>query len=203
MNFAVGIFDLFTYTIPGSLYLGFFSYLGFRLHWVDPAAAARLPTVLLIAILVLASYLLGYMAYPVGALLNKVIPQRRDRRVRPEFLRRVPAAKDREFVKVDPGLLLSAIQLQDKDLGAEVSRLRASGLMLRNSAPALLLGTITAGVEIFTSARPGMAFALAGALAAGSVALLVHGRRLSLWAGLKTLELAYWLPDVDERSRPQ
>ena len=203
MNFAVGIFDLFTYTIPGSLYLGFFSYLGFRLHWVDPAAAARLPTVLLIAILVLASYLLGYMAYPVGALLNKVIPQRRDRRVRPEFLRRVPAAKDREFVKVDPGLLLSAIQLQDKDLGAEVSRLRAGGLMLRNSAPALLLGTITAVVEIFTSARPGMAGALAGALAAGSVALLVHGRRLSLWAGLKTLELAYWLPDVDERSRPQ
>ena len=41
--FAVGIFDLFTYTIPGSLYLGFFSYLGFRLHWVDPAAASRLP----------------------------------------------------------------------------------------------------------------------------------------------------------------
>ena len=58
-----------------------------------------------------------------------------------------------------------------------MSRLRASGLML----PQLR--------------------ASAGALAAGSVALLVHGRRLSLWAGLKTLELAFWLPDVDERAQ--
>jgi hypothetical protein len=75
--------------------------------------------------------------------------------------------------------------------------------MLRNSAPALILGMLTAIIEIFTSPRPGMAAALAVAFAAASVALLVHGRRLSLWAGLKTLELAYWLPDVDERSRPQ
>lgn len=204
MTVAVGIFDLFTYTIPGSLYLGFFSYVAFRLHWLDPAAAGRMPIVLLLAILVLSSYLLGYMAYPVGALLNRLVPQRRNRQVRPVFMKRVPAARDRDYVQADPALLLSAIQLQDKDAGAEVTRLRAAGLMLRNSAPALVFGVVVAIVEIFTSARPGMAATSAMVLAAGAVALVIQGRRLSMWAGLKTLELAFWLPEVDEKTaRPR
>jgi len=201
VTFAVGIFDLFTYTIPGSLYLGFFSYVAFRLHWVDPGAVVRLPTLLLVVILVLASYLLGYMAYPVGALLNRLLPQYRDRQIRQEFLSRVPAARDRAYVQADRSFLLGAIQLQDKDVAVEVTRLRASGLMLRNSAPALGLGIIAAVVEIFASDRRGLAAACAVVLAAGVVALIVQGRRLSHWAGLKTLELAFWIPDVDEKTR--
>jgi hypothetical protein len=202
VTFAIGIFDLFTYTIPGALYLGLFSYLAFRLHWVDPGALGRLSTVLLVVILVLASYLLGYLAYPVGWLLNRVLPRRRERNVRQEFRNRVPAARDRDFVQADLGLLLGGIQLRDKDVAIEVNRLRAAGLMLRNSAPALTLGVATAVVEIFTSGHPGEAIAFALLLAAGAIALVVQYRRLSHWAGLKTLELAFWLPDVDEQTRP-
>jgi hypothetical protein len=201
VTFAVGIFDLFTYTIPGSLYLGFLSYLAFRLHWVAPGAVGGLPTALLVVILVLASYLLGYAAYPVGALLNRVVPSRRDRQTRQEFLSRVPAARDRDYVQADSALLLSAIQLQDKDVAAEISRLRAAGLMLRNSAPAVVLGLVAATVEIFASGRPGPAAASTVVFAAGAVAMIIQGRRLSYWAGLKTLELAFWLPDVDEKTR--
>ena len=201
MTFAVGIFDLFTYTIAGSLYLGFFSYLAIRLHWVDPGAVGRLPTALLVVILVLASYLLGYMAYPVGAMLNRIVPRFRDRQPRQEFLNRVPAARDRPYVQVDRAFLLSAIQFQDKDVALDVVRLRASGLMLRNSAPALVLGLIAAIVEIFASERPGLAAACAVGFAAGGMALIAHGRRLGYWAGLKTLELAFWIPDVDEKFR--
>ena len=184
MTFAVGIFDLFTYTIPGALYLGVLSYVAFRLHWVDPAAAGRLPIVVLVVIMVLVSYLLGYLAYPVGALLN-----------------RVPAARGRAFVRADPSLLLGALQLRDKDVAAEITRLRATGLMLRNSAPALVLGFATALVEIFASGHPAPATAAGALFAAGAVALVVQGRRLGYWASLKTLELAFWLPDVDEQTR--
>ena len=201
MTFAVGIFDLFTYTIPGALYLGFFSYVAFRLHWVDPAAAGRLPTALLVVILVLASYLLGYMAYPVGALLNRVVPNRRDRQPRQEFVRRVPAARDRTYVHADRAFLLGAIQLQDRDVSLEVTRLWAAGLMLRNAAPALVLGLVVSVVELFASGRPGMAAACAVLFASGAVALIVQSRRLRHWSNLKTLELAFWLPDVDEKLR--
>ena len=202
MTIAVGIFDLFTYTIPGALYLGLFSYVAFRLHWLNPTAVDHLPTFLLVVILVLASYLLGYIAYPIGAGLNRVLPKRRDRsRYRAVFLQRVPAARHRDFVHADHGVLFSAIQWQDKDVAADVNRLRAAGLMLRNSAPALLLGATIAFIEIFTSPHPAPPIVIVILLGFGSIALTIQGRRLSHWANLKTLELAFWVPEVDEKVR--
>lgn len=201
MTFAVGIFDLFTYTIPGALYLGLFGFLAARMHWVDPAATGHLPTFLLVVVLILASYLLGYMAYPVGAFLERVVPRRRVRQPQQEFLNRVPAARDRDFVRADRALLLAAIELHDKNAAVEISRPRASGLMLRNSAPVLALGIVVAFVEIFTGGKPAAAAVATATLAAGAVALVIQGRRLSYWAAMKTLELAFWLPDVDEKTR--
>lgn len=201
MTIAVGLFDLLTYTIPGALYLGWLAYLAFRLHWLSPTDVGHLPTFLLVVILVLASYLLGYLAYPIGALLNRITPRFRHRHVRTEFLNRNPAARDREFVQADQFLLLGAIQLQDMDVALEVVRLRAAGLMLRNSAPALTLGCVVAFVEIFAGGHPVPAIVAVILLAAGAVALINQGRRMSRYAHMKTLELAYWLPDVDEKTR--
>ncbi|MGH3911360.1 MAG: hypothetical protein ACRDRM_11080 [Pseudonocardiaceae bacterium] len=201
MTFAVGIFDLFTYTIPGSLYLAFFGYLGARLHWIDPGVVGRSPVVVLVIAIVVASYLLGYVAYPLGAATNRVLPRRRIRRPREEFVRRNPAARGRDYVRADPFLLLSAVQLHDKEAAAEVTRLRAGGLMLRNSAPPLMLGSVAAIVELSLGRNPVFAAGCAVLLAAGFCSLIVQGRRLGHWASLKTLELCFWLPDVDERCR--
>ncbi|MEU4247764.1 hypothetical protein AB0F15_10165 [Amycolatopsis sp. NPDC026612] len=200
MTFAIGIFDLFTYTISGSIYLAFLGYLVVRLHWVDIGALAGTPVPTLI-VFVLLSYLLGYVAYPVGAVVNRVVPRRRERHPRQEFLRRVPTAQDRDYVQADPFLLLSALQLHDKDAAAEVTRLRASGLMLRNCAPPLALGFVAAIVELFLSRTPAMAAGCAVLLAVGFFSLIVQARRLSHWARMKTLELCFWLPDIDERYR--
>jgi hypothetical protein len=201
VTIAVGIFDLFTYTIPGSLYLGFLSYVALRLHWVAPGAIGGLPTALLIVIVVLAAYLIGYVGYPVGAVLNRAVPHRRERGARQEFLGRVPAAQGRAYVQADPHLLHSGLQLHDKDVAIEVTRLRASGLMLRSSAPPLVLGFIAAIVELFAGPRPVLAASCAAVFAAGAASLIIQGRRLTYWAGLKTLELAFWLPDVDEKTK--
>ncbi|MDQ3579196.1 MAG: hypothetical protein M3443_16710, partial [Actinomycetota bacterium] len=106
------------------------------------------------------------------------------------------------YVKVDPFLLLSAVQLHDKDVAIEVTRLRAAGLMLRNSAPQLLLGLVAAVIElIVNSDRLPIVVGCGVLLAAGSVSLIAQGRRLGHWAHLKTLELCFWLPDVEERFR--
>lgn len=197
MTFAIGIFDLFTYTIPGSLYLALAGYLAARLHWIDPGAAGRAPTLLLVIALVLLSYLVGYLAYPLGALANQVLPTRRKHRAQQEFLSRNPAARGREYVRADTALLLGALELHNKEVAVEVSRLRATGLMLRNSAPPLALGAIAGLVELFTSHRPLLAAGSAVTLGAAAVALVVQGRRLRHWANLKTLELCFWIPDID------
>jgi hypothetical protein len=198
VTFAVGIFDLFTYTIPGSLYLAFFGYLAARPHWVDFGAVGRMPVLLLVIVVVLLSYLLGYLAYPLGAVANRLVPRRRERRPRQEFLRRVPAAGGRDYVRADPFLLLSAVQLHDKDLAVEVTRLRAAGLMLRNSAPPLVLGFVAAIVELVLGRDPVPVAGCAVLLAVGFFSLIVQGRRLGHWASVKTLELCFWLPDIDQ-----
>jgi hypothetical protein len=201
VNITVGIFDLFAYSVPGALYLALLGYLGFRLDLVEPAAVAGVPGVLLVIAVVLLSYLLGYLAYPVGALANRLLPRRRRRDPRAEFRRRNPAARDRDYVDADPFLLLSGLQLHDVDVSAEVVRLRASGLMLRNSAPPLLFAAIVAVVDVFAGPRPLVAAVSAVLFAAVSVVLLAQGRKIGHWASIKTLELCFWLPDLDERVR--
>lgn len=202
VTFAIGIFDLFTYAIPGSLYLAFFAHVITRLHLLGGGAMAGTPTWLLVVLVVLVSYLLGYLAYPAGELANRIVPRRRKRNVTQEFVERVPAAAGRDFVQTNKYLLLSAIELHDKDVAVEVHRLRASGLMLRNSAPPVALGFVAAVVELFVGRNHALAAGCAVLLLGGFVAFIVQARRLGHWAALKTLELSYWLPDIDDRCRP-
>jgi hypothetical protein len=201
VTIAVGMFDLFTYTIAGGLYLVLAGYVAARVGLVDVTALNDVNGVLLVIGVVVLSYLLGVLAYPLGELLNKVVPRRPRTSPREEFRRRNPAARDRAYVNADSFLLAAAIQVHDMDVAVEVSRLRAGGLMARNSAPALTLATLTALVEAFTSGHPVLAVLCALVFAGGAYALILQGRRLGHMAAMKTLELCFWLPDLDERVR--
>ncbi|WP_181771446.1 hypothetical protein [Amycolatopsis pittospori] len=199
MNFAIGVFDLFAYTIPGALYVAFFGYLGAKLHILTAATVGGVPTVVMVVVIVVLSFLLGYLAYPLGEALERIVPRRRNRNPAEEFVRRMPSAEGRAFLKESPHLLVGALQLHDKDLAVDVARLRASGLMVRNCAPPLLFGAIAAIVEIFAGKHPFIAAGMAVLLLFASLTLVSQGRKLGLWAGLKTLELCFWLPEIDEK----
>ncbi|MGW4833206.1 hypothetical protein ACWEOG_36810 [Amycolatopsis japonica] len=199
MNFVIGVFDLFAYTIPGALYVAFFGYLGAKLHILTAASIGGVPTAVLVVVIVVLSFLLGYLAYPLGDALERIVPRRRDRDAAVEFVRRMPAAKDRAFLKESPHLLLCALQLHDKEVAADVTRLRASGLMVRNCAPPLLFGAVAAIVDIFAGKHPFIAAVIAALLLFSSLTLVSQGRKLGLWAGMKTFELCFWLPEIDEK----
>ncbi|ANN22179.1 hypothetical protein SD37_32740 [Amycolatopsis orientalis] len=199
MNFVIGVFDLFAYTIPGALYVAFFGYLGTKLHILTAASIGGVPTVVLVVVIVVLSFLLGYLAYPLGDAMERIVPRRRQRNPAEEFLRRMPSAGDRAFVRENPHLLLGALQLHDKEVAGDVTRLRASGLMVRNCAPPLLFGAIAAIVEIFAGKHPFLAAGIAVLLMFASITLIAQGRKLGLWAGMKTLELCFWLPEIDEK----
>ncbi|PKV97147.1 hypothetical protein ATK30_8117 [Amycolatopsis echigonensis] len=198
MTFAIGLFDLFTYAIPGALHLAVLAYLAGRLHWVDVGTVARGPGAVVVIGIVVASYLLGYLAYPLGARAARWLPRRRKRNAREEFLRRNPSARGQAFVEADSFLLLSALQLHDADAAMEATRLRTAGLMLRNSSPAMAFGFVASVVELIVGPHRVFAACAAVLFAVTGPALIAQGRLMTHWASVKTLELSFWVPEVEE-----
>ncbi len=168
-----------------------------RADWLPRDGVDANSFAVLVAALV-ASYLIGHLTYGLSRTLARAIPKRlhtyaEARRV---FVARTPDAAGRGFVEADVGLLRAAVELSLPEASTEVSRLQATGLMLRGSSPALLLGAMVALVEVLTGPEPLAAACAALLLAAASVAAVLGGWRLSLWANLRLLELCYWLPSV-------
>jgi len=199
VTLALGIFDVFTYAIPGSLYLTLLVYVAARAGWLPLDAAGGFDTSVLLIGVALASYLLGHVTYRLGSLLNRLVPPRDHLRAGAarEFTDRVPGAKARRLASVDPQLLLAAVEARSKDVAVEISRLRAVGLMLQNAAPALLLGGLVAVVELAAGPRPPAAACCAALLFAGALAAVRRGRTLRRWSLMKTYELAFWVTGPD------
>ncbi|UUU33166.1 hypothetical protein JIX56_26675 [Streptomyces sp. CA-210063] len=201
MTVAVGIFDLFTYAIPGALHLSLIIYVLARLNLMDPTTLASAPSVLQVIGAAVASYLLGHLAYPLSALLDKVAPRWNwsVENARFEFVARVPEARDRAFVRADASLLLAAAELHNKEAAGEITRLQGLALMLRNSALALVFALVVAVIELVMGPDRVLAGGCAALFLVSLTAAIRHGRRVRHWDRLKTLELCFWIPDIDDR----
>src|SRR4051794_15235337 len=134
MSLMLGIFDVFTYAIPGSLYLLLGAYVATRLGWVNIGDLNTSPSIVLIAAIIIASYLVGHVTYPMGSNLGHVLPlwRRSIDDARDEFTRRVPAAAERPYVRADLSLLQAMAENQQREVAQEITPLRAVGLMVRN-----------------------------------------------------------------------
>lgn len=205
MRLSLGIFDVFTYAIPGSLYLALGVYLGARLDWLGTEELGHLPAVLLISGIVVISYLVGHLTYFVGSLVDRAFPFWRrtpDESCR-QFLQQVPAASGRPYIWAHGPILLAAVERHDKDAAQEISRLRATGLMLRNCCFPLLAGCVIAVVEAVVGGNPPVAVVCAVMLGVGGLAAVPENQKLRHWAVLKTLETCFWLPEVDAGLQPR
>ncbi|MFE0894352.1 hypothetical protein [Streptomyces smyrnaeus] len=197
----MGIFDLFTYGIPGALHLSLIIYVLARLNLIDLASLASAPSVLQLVGAAVASYLLGQLAYPLSALLDKVAPRWNwsGDHARLEFVARVPESRERAFVRADTSLLLAAAELHDKEAAGEITRLQGVALMLRNSALALVFALVVAVLELVLGPARLPAGGCAALLLVCLIAAIRHGRRVRHWDRLKTLEICFWIPDIDDR----
>lgn len=205
MTLAVGIFDLFTYGIPGALHLSLIVYVLARLNIIDLTSLASAPSLLQVLGVAIASYLLGHLAYPLSALLDKVAPRWNwsVENARLDFVARVPEARDRAFVRTDASLLLAAVELHNKEAAGEITRLQGLALMLRNSALALVFALVVAVIELAVGPHRVLAGGCAALLLGSLTAAIRQGRRVRHWDRLKTLEICFWIPDIDERIRLQ
>ncbi|MEV5526746.1 hypothetical protein [Streptomyces prunicolor] len=199
MTLAVGVFDLFSYGIPGALHLSLIIYVLVRWNVVDLGELISAPSALQVVACAVASYLLGHLAYPLSAVLDKVAPRwnRNVESARLEFMARVPEARSRAFVHADISLLLAAVELHDKEAASEITRLRGLALMLRNSALALAFALLVAVMELIVSSHHVLAGGCAAVLLASCVAAVREGRLVQHFDRLKTLEICFWIPDID------
>jgi hypothetical protein len=204
MSITLGAYDVFGYAAPGSLYLALLAYIGTRLGWLDPLQLLRASTTLTVIGAALASYLLGHITYMLGQIvhfrLSPWIARMSD--AREEFTRRVPAAAGRPFVAADRSVLESAVEIHEPSAAMETARLRAVGFMLRNTAPPLVLGTVVAIVADATGSNPAAAACCAVAFPLAATACTFRSARVLYWADLRTLELAFWIPGIDEMLEP-
>jgi hypothetical protein len=200
MALILGVFDLLAYAIPGSLYLAVFAYASHRAGWIDVPSVLQVPTVLLLIGLGVVAFLLGQASFPLGSRLDRRNPFGADdptEEAKEQFLRRNSGAAERRFLRSDPFTLLAALEADDNEAAAEVSRLRATGLMLSTSVPPLVLGAVVAVVEVFTSSIPLFAGLTGVLLVLVAVGCLRQAAMFRTWAVVRTYELSYWNDERD------
>jgi hypothetical protein len=205
MNITLGVYDLFTYAVPGSLYLTLVTYIATRLDWIHPSHLLTANATLTVIAAGVASYLIGHITYAIGREFHRRIRAwNRYVRVAPdmavarrEFTRRVPVAQGRPFLQADRSILLSAVELHDTGAAVEIARLHAVGLMLRDSAPVFILSAAVALVDLAIDYHPVFAACCLVAFTLCAIGCFYQSARLSHWANLKTLECAFWVPGID------
>lgn len=199
MSITLSVFDVFTYAVPGSLYLAVLSSIFIRLHWIAMSSVAHINGLLAFIGVAVASYITGHATYSVGLLVGNTIKiwPIKFSDAQEEFVKRIPEAEGRRFLSTDKLLLQAAIESHSQESAVEVIRLRAVGLMVRNSATPFALGSIVAILEAITGSRPGTAYFIAATLLLAAVGLFRHGARVLHLGNLKILELAFWIPGID------
>ncbi|MGW7536528.1 hypothetical protein [Amycolatopsis sp. NPDC054798] len=198
MTFAVSIFDLFSFAVPGAVHLALAVYVLDRLGVLHVAALTGAPGVLLVAGAVVVSYLLGHLFHPLAAQLDRLRPRRDAEEARQDFVARVPQARGRAYVQADPALLVAAAELHDKDIAGEVVRMRAQSVMLRNIAFSFTLAAIVALVQTATGPHRIVAAGAAALSLLGAAGALGSSRKVWHMSRMKTLDICYWIPDIDQ-----
>ena len=200
MAILLGVFDLLAYAIPGSLFLTAFAYVSHRAGWIDVPSLLQLPSLLLLIAVAVAAFLVGQAAHPLGGLIDRINPFGAidlSDEARADFLQRNPTATQRQFLQEDPLTLLAALEVHDREAAADVFRLRSVGLMLSRAVPALGLGAVIAGVEIFSGRFPLFAALTGLVLALVAAGCLYQAATFRRWAIVRTYELAYWKNEMD------
>lgn len=198
MNITLGVYDLFASAVPGSLYLALLTYIAERLTWIYPSQIFHINTTLVVIAGVILSYIVGHITYVIGYLLSRTYGH--DKTItdaRNEFIERVPTAQGRPFLKAHRSVLLTAVEMHETNAAAEIARLRAVGLMLRNSAPVFVLGAFAAIADVATGHHPVIAGCCIAVFLLAALGCLSQSVVMRHWANMRTFESAYWVPDID------
>jgi hypothetical protein len=202
VTFRLGVFDVFTYTIPGSLYLALIAFLGEKLSWINIGDFKSVPTLVLVGALLIGSYLLGYSANPVAELLDRSLRWWKAVYIRLHDRKNLeaqgPDPKSRAYATANKYLLQALAETKERDVALEISRYRATGLMLRNCAPPFLVACVVSVVEAENGNHRVGAILCALFFGGAVLSCIGQGKLLRVWADAKIMQICYWIPDIDD-----
>lgn len=180
MSITLGIYDVFSYAIPGILYLFTFNE-GLRLLRLPSVDVSRLDNVAFLILLALLSYLVGHLLDYISHRIwyRRFYPGQSPERAHSRF-------EDYSGMRLDfkprqwP-LLLSAIRQNNMEVANTIDKNKATSIMLRNVSFALFLLTIVLGISALTSGFS--FFFLLGTIASliGCIVSLRRGDEFNQW----------------------
>jgi hypothetical protein len=147
MSIAIGLYDLFSYLIPGILYLYVLNEtLGvMRWQYLDPAKLTfggdSGPSLLAIALFAIGAYVAGHIFDQLRSMLldSRMYNGVADRALRKIERRLSHSNIDHAFTPDDWSILQEGLKVRNQDLVGEAERFKAEGLMLRNLSFGLFL----------------------------------------------------------------
>ena len=204
MTFALGIYDLFAYSIPGFLYMSVFGYIANRVGWIafDLKDLKDVPSLLIVLGVAIAAYLIGHVTWPLSRLVDRL-----SHRLWPWpdaakiILERDPDVEKIGYLRHSRFLLQARAELTNREVASEISRMRAIGLMLRNCTIPLLIASMCAVVELAVGEQKMFAGVLATLLFLAALGAGIQSRTMGQWSILKTFELSYWTFAPDEAKK--
>ena len=200
MTFALGIYDLFAYSIPGLMYISVLGFVAARADWlaIDLKDLKDVPSLLVVVAVAVCAYLVGHVTWPLGRYVGRLSYRWRPWPDATEVIAdRDPDAAKSGYLKHSRNLLQARAELTNREVASEISRMRAVALMLRNCVIPFLLSAVCASVEVVNGGGRFLAGVLATLFALAAVGALMQFRTMMQWATLKTYELSYWHFAVD------
>ncbi len=200
------VFDIFANIFPGALCLAVLQQLAVSAGWLGEAEILSWNTTYVFVCGLALSYFLGTLLMPLGRylipLFNRSHPDWKNRTAE-KFKTRNPEFADRLFLRINPLLLITAVDLHSSEFGREIRRLQALGIMLRNAVVPILAGAGLALLEgLFARRFPAMIYvAVVPSLLALAFGSSRAGVRRSRMAVEKAFHAAAWLPEIDDSLR--
>jgi hypothetical protein len=214
VTFSFSVFDIISHSIPGSLALLLALRVGSRLHWLSLESFSSTNSLFIAALWIGLSLLVGNLLHPLAVQLEHLLP-RLFRRA--PLARRVLALSEHEddpyglaeakarFKLSNPNhagepildeeiyCLLGRIRLNHPESAAQIERLQANSIMLRNSTIPMLLGALIFLVEAFTDPVWVRSIAIALLLGLGAILATNQSNRFARWSVTETLDMAVWI----------
>jgi hypothetical protein len=150
MSITLGIYDVFSYAIPGILYLFTFNEV-LKLLGLMPFDLAQLNNAAYGILLVLLAYLVGHLFDQISHFIwyRRFYARKSEERAYAR-IKSLPDVRA-DFVPMQWPVLLSVIRHNDMELCNTIDKNKATSIMLRNVSFALFLLAIVSVISIFIS----------------------------------------------------
>ena len=150
MSTRIGIYDLFAFTIPGSIYIGSLLYMLVTFGYINLDLQGIQLSVVHILILGILAYLLGILFDSVSDYLwyKWVKPKNIPEKILSTIKERYPKLNI-EFDSIEWPLLMARIRRESMDVTAEIDKFKALGKMLNNISFSFLILSVFQLVLMF------------------------------------------------------